>query len=230
MFPELPLKYKFNPYEKVPVDTIIESAVPYKSLPGAPRGYEWYLEKYVITRRYKTKKYVYAVRRRRRERRYIWRMVTHTEKWWTLRKHFIPKLRGKFVPADDFYRAKLDNLDIDYDDVEHEKQLPFDYVEKDTGFNYYKKTMPAERTYNMLFLYYIFSVYRGVENRLIHTYSTFDLKGEYTLNDIIKNKLSQAVEITAERMENKGKKSGMRFVSYTGFSVTSARELEAGKR
>lgn len=234
---------------------MIEGGVPRPALPTLPKGYTWNLSEITVKYRRKTSRYVFRtykvkesiqsfriVKGRRRKyikivvskvrKRYpVYAVVHKKEAWWTIEKRQkIKKLKKageQFLPAADYLEQKIKTYGIDPDEVEQEIELPYDYVEKNTGFSHFEKIIPSQRTYNMLFLYYMISIYSLKENRIIFTHSSFDLGGEYTMEQIANNMVPEAIKTTIDRFERS--RSPITFAGYVSFSCTTKRALESGK-
>jgi hypothetical protein len=209
--------YEFK-YVGVKYDNIGEHKVygyMYRKRAGRRRRY------YIIRRRYAYKVYE-PVRKKK---------PYHTvEPWWVLREKKKLEITEKWVDATEWLQHKCTEFGVDYGELEQEQTLPFDNIETSLQYCWYWQKMPQPRTWDLIFIYYIISLYKLKSNRKILVSSSFDLGGDYTLSQIMTDMLPAAIKTTRERI-NRASEKGMEisFVGYVAFSAVTKRELNEGR-
>lgn len=195
------------------------------------------LYRYVKVRRKRRRKYYYITKHRRQrvyyveyEKRKVIRTYKRREKWWVLRKKVKP-VKEDWVVTMDYLREKFKTFGLKEDDVEVEIYPPFDLTEKNYQFNYHHRYLPLERTFDIIFLYYVIQLYKLKEKRYILVSSSFSLEGEYTFMQIIKNFIPLSIKQTITRINN-ARQGGVdiSFVGYICFSAVKKMQLKEGKR
>ncbi len=253
-----------NPAAKT---TRIEADVPYRSLPEAPKNYEWFKRIRTSHRKYKrrvkvkVRRYRYVFRKEKavkiryykvkgkRRRRLITRFVRvrrrsyytafmpvvkvyrrkYISKWWALRP--APKVKGDWQDAEVFIQERLDAFGLGAVDVERDKTVPFDYIERKTTINFYAERLPVERYYDIIFINYVIRISTYEVGKRAYRYvlvcSSFDLAENYPFSQIIQKFVPMAIETTKRRIKKSRKQ--IEFVGYVYFSAVTKRELNEGR-